>query len=264
MYSDGQGYIIDQQFIAFLVGLTAIGLPFVMFFSANIGVCFFDSISHFYYAPFFGSVFVASLAFIGTFLLAYRGENKSESQLASIAGICAFGVAMLPTSGPGCESPSFPARIFAKLSEKTVEGGESVLYPDQDPDRFFELFKFVGILHYASAVLLLSFLAYFSFVVFTRVIPGVHASEDGTLTAAKTIRNKIYITSGVLIVVSILALGAYALSSWISGERWNWWNDFNLTFWFEALALVSFGVSWMVKSRIYGKFLLDERDKRAA
>ena len=263
MYSDGQGYLIDQQFIAFLVGLTAIGLPFVMFFSANIGVCFFDSISHFYYAPFFGSVFVASLAFIGTFLLAYRGENKSESQLASIAGICAFGVAMLPTSGPGCERLPFPARIFAKLSEKTVEG-ESVLYPAQDPDRFFELFKFVGILHYASAVLLLSFLAYYSFVVFTRVIPSVNANEDGTPTAVKKIRNKIYITSGVLIVVSILVLGASALISRISGESWNWWNDFNLTFWFEALALVSFGVSWMVKSRFYGKLLLDERDKRAA
>ena len=35
------------------------------------------------------------------------------------------------------------------------------------------------------------------------------------------------------------------------------WNRANLTFWFEALGLVAFGLSWCLKGRLFG-LLRDE------
>jgi hypothetical protein len=40
----------------------------------------------------------------------------------------------------------------------------------------------------------------------------------------------------------------------------NLWDFYNLTFWFESLALWAFGVSWMLKGRFLDKLLLDARE----
>ena len=130
-------YLLDQQFLALIVGMVALGLPFVMLAAASRdAVCFYDSISHFYYAQFFGDVLVAALVFIGTFLLAYRGESQRESTLANFAGFCAFGVALLlPNKVPGTWSrhlesakPSLGAQASSLLRGR--EGVE-----EMDPTR---------------------------------------------------------------------------------------------------------------------------------
>ena len=176
-------YVLDQQFLAFLVGTVALGLPFAMLLGAGIGTCFYDSISHFYYSQFFGDVLVSALVFIGTFLVAYRGENPSESRLATFAGLSAFGIAVFPTTGRGCEQLDFSGRVLADLKAPTVSDAVSVS-PPQDIGQFFELFRHVDTLHFGSAALLFSFLAFYSFFVFTRIIKNEHL-VDGKLTAVK-------------------------------------------------------------------------------
>ena len=76
-----QQYVLDQQFLAFLVGAVALGLPFAMLVGAGIGTCFYDSISHFYYSQFFGDLLVSALVFIGTFLVAYRAKIRARADL---------------------------------------------------------------------------------------------------------------------------------------------------------------------------------------
>lgn len=252
-------YVLDQQFLAFLVGTVALGLPFAMLLGAGIGTCFYDSISHFYYSQFFGDVLVSALVFIGTFLVAYRGENPSESRLATFAGLSAFGIAVFPTTGRGCEQLDFSGRVLADLKAPTVSDAVSVS-PPQDIGQFFELFRHVDTLHFGSAALLFSFLAFYSFFVFTRIIKNEHL-VDGKLTAVKRTRNRFYRLSGFVIVISMLAMATNALNTAITGEPWKWWTDQNATFWFEALALWAFGLSWMVKGRFFGMFLLDPRDR---
>lgn len=43
---------LDQKNLAFFVGLIALGLPFTMLFLTIKGTCFYDPVSHFFYAQF--------------------------------------------------------------------------------------------------------------------------------------------------------------------------------------------------------------------
>jgi len=258
-FTRGRSYELDQQFLAFLVGCVAIGLPLVMLLGWRLGACFYDSLSHFYYAQFFGDIFVAALVFIGTFLVAYRGESKRESLFATIAGICAFGIALFPTSGRGCEKQEFSGRILANLQSTSPDGPVELA---ENPGAFFELFPYSDILHFGSATLLFLFLSFYSFVIFTRIDDKQHRTrKGGPLTSVKRTRNSFYVVSGWIIVVCILAIAANALNSYF-GTMWVWWNEYNLTFVFEALALCAFGLSWLVKGRFWGYLLLDPQDRK--
>ena len=39
------------------------------------------------------------------------------------------------------------------------------------------------------------------------------------------------------------------------------WDEHNLSFWCETLALWFFGLSWLVKGRFFGRALLDEGER---
>lgn len=256
------GFALDQQRLASWVGLVALGLPVAMLLGVARGTCFYDSISHFYFSQFLGAILVAALAFIGTFLMAYKGETTWESRLANFAGWCAFGIALFPTTGRGCEEAAFSGRAFVDLNVSSSSVPATVV-PAGKLGQFFELFENVELVHFGSAALLFAFLAFYCFYVFTRVIPEEHL-EAGELTPTKSRRNAIYVWSGWVIVICMLAMAAKAIAWWIDGEAWPWWNALNLTFWCEAFALWAFGISWMVKGRFWGRFFLDRRDQEAA
>lgn len=256
-YENNRQYVIDQRFLAALVGTIAIGLPLVMLLGAAIGPCFYVSISHFYYAQFFGDIFVVALAVIGTFLVAYRGASPRESRLATYAGLFAFGIGLFPTTGRGCDATEFSHRVL--LGPKALSpSDQGLLILTENIDRLFELFKHVGVLHYISAAFLFLFLAYYSFYVFTRVVPGQHRTQDGTLSPVKRTRNRFYRWSGIIIVLCIVAMAANAFF------KWPWWDGLHATFWCETFALWAFGVAWMVKGRFWGWYLLDEDEATAS
>ncbi len=261
-YRDRHDYVISQQFLAALVGAVALLLPIVLYLGTKLGVCFYDSISHFYYAQFLGDVFVGALVFVGTFFMAYRGECQSENTLAKIAGLWAYGVVLFPTNGAGCNMERFSGRIFADLRIANPTGAIEVITPDNS-DRFFELFKGAVVLHYASGALLFLFLAYYCFFVFTRVIRAQHFRADGkTLTWNKAIRNSVYRISGTVIVLCLIALVSNPLHTFFTGNEWPWWDQHNYTFWLETFILWAFGLSWITKGRFFGTVLLDPRDRK--
>ncbi len=255
-YSYDPGYTLDQRWLAFFVGLVALNLPIVMLIGVIFGTCLYESISHFYYAQYLGGVFIAELVFIGTFLLAYRGESARENLLATIAGFCALSVALFPTDGRGCDKDTFSGRALADFIGGGTDAFVTVVNTTKEisglkENPFFELFSGAEIIHGASGALLFAFLAWYSFFVFTRVIDKVHLDDERNLKPPKRNRNRIYRTSGIVIVVSMSAIviGHYFFS--------NWWNFYSLTFWFESIALWAFGVSWMVKGQFFVDALLD-------
>ena len=225
------------------------------------GTCFYDSISHFYYAQFLGGIFIAVLVFIATFLIAYRGENEGENVLATLAGICALGVALFPTEGRGCELNAFAGRALADFSR--ADNAQFVtVAAETATNSYFQLFPFASTLHFVSAALLFAFLAYYSFRVFTRVIPDEHRSEGAKLKPVKRTRNWIYYASGTVIVAAVMIIFANFLYEVFSGRELAWWYRHNATFWLETAALWAFGVSWIVKGRFFDNVWLDDRDRR--
>ena len=254
-YGNAQSYVVDQQVLAFLVGVIALGLPIALLVATALGTCFYDSISHFYFSQFFGDIFVVALAAIGTFLLAYRGESQNENRLATAAGVCAILVALFPTNGRGCEQASFSGRILADVQVLASDAPVAVTAASE-VGQYFQLFADSETVHFTAATGLFVFLFFYSAFVFTRVIPSQHLGPNGELTAVKRVRNRIYRISGFLIVLSMAAIAA----EFLIGENWTFWDENNLTFWFEALALWAFGGAWMVKGRFWGRFLLDPRD----
>lgn len=97
--------------------------------------------------------------------------------------------------------------------------------------------KVVGIIHLVAAAGLLILLAVFCFFLFPRKGPDV-----ARVTRQKRVRNGIYYVCGTIIVVSLLAAGACKL--FLSRETL---DSAKLMLWFEAAAVLAWGVAWLVK-----------------
>lgn len=255
-YANNPQYELDQRFLASLVGFVAIGLPFGLAIVGLGKTCFYDSISHFYYSQLWGDVFVAALIFIATFLVAYRGENFAESLLATIAGICAFFVAVFPTEGRGCEEAAFSGRALVDMIISSPSVPVAVMNAS-GVGEFFELFTRVGWVHFVSAALLFAFLAYYSLRVFTRAAPNQYEKGTKKLTWQKRRRNQIYVASGWTIIAAMAVMFANFVYEAFSGSQMHWWREYNATFFLEGLALLAFGISWVVKGRAFNSVLLD-------
>lgn len=250
---------INRKTLAVWVGFVAFGLPFAMLLF-GVGECFRDSISHYYYDDVAGTIFVGMLFFIGAFLFAYHSVPW-VTRLSTVAGILAFLVAILPTTGSGCESSAFRGRPFSNIS--TDADGLVIWTSAQE----FQMFSAASLLHFISATFLFSVLAFFCFVIFTRKLDK-HYDKDGNLKPEKARRNKVYIACGILMV---LAIGTIGLKISPLGASWAFWDRYNLTFWMEAAALWSFGVSWTIKGRLgwlnntmLGKLVIDPDDRPPA
>lgn len=260
-YGNDPAYKISQRFLASLVGAVAIFLPVAMIAGFSFfGACFRYSISHFYYERVLGDVFVIGLAMIGTFLIAYRGTNPSESRLATIAGVSAFFVALFPTSQPGCSAELVTGRAFSGFKQykggvlEYLATGEGSLVP-------FLPFKWSEWLHYGSAAILFGFLAWYSFQVFTRMEDSSRVNKSGDPTPAKAKRNRIYNMTGSIILVCMVMLFAKMLipdsTMAFAHPVWEKW-----TFVFETLALWAFGSAWLTKGRFGNRFMMDDSERK--
>ncbi len=273
---------VNQRRIVLIVGSVALALPIVLWIASHNPLhetCFRYSISHFYYAPFWGTFFTGALFFIGTYLMVWQGEEKTEAdgRMATRAGFAAFGVALFPTGGWGCNADVFSARPMTDfgfngstpfpdlvppfvpptvLPAEHAEYIANAYFSLQFPFEWLSWFK-AEWLHYLSALFMFSFLAWFALAIFTRVDPRQKQS-NGDPTRRKARRNSIYVITGVTIILCILAL---LLSFFLKliGLNIDWWDANNLTFWFEAIALIAFGLSWMVKGKLFAA-LNDETD----
>jgi hypothetical protein len=205
--------IISFQTLRKSVGWLGISLPPAMITGNLIfGNCpvVQDSVSHYYFTV-TGNLFVGILCSVALFLFAYRGYDTKDRFATSIAGFFALCIALFPTnddSGQSC--------AIIHLADNAVRSG----------------------IHYASAASFFITIAMISFFLFTK--------SKGGKTKEKHIRNKIYRSCGLIILLAVIAIGYFGLFT----DEPDGNTRFKPVFWLEWIALLAFGISWLVKGEI--------------
>jgi hypothetical protein len=100
--------------------------------------------------------------------------------------------------------------------------------------------KTVHIMHFVFALLLFSTFIFFCLYLFRKT--------SGAVTQKKVARNRVYVTCGIIMIVCIIGI---ALASF--GVLGSAASKYHIVFWLEAVALFSFGFSWIVKGELLWK-----------
>jgi hypothetical protein len=166
-------------------------------------------------------VFVGSLCAVGVFLLCYKGYERTDSTLAKAAGAFALLVALCPTSETSREATDVGGRVLDSVT--FFSGADS-----PDP-------ALVGYVHFGAAAAFFLILAYMSIFLFTR-------TDAARPTPRKLQRNTIYRVCGIVMLACIIAIGVAKLALNDQAEARS-----HFVFWLEAIAVVSFGISWLTK-----------------
>ena len=215
-------------------------------------------------------------------LFVYRMDGPRQFMtreviLTRIAGISAICVAIFPTRGRGCvlsgeilrpflsnaqggldlvQSLPTPTQLHAPCTTSTlhsqaVGGSEFMLQGCLHTDLTAHLgvtSPFWNNFHYIAAAVLFAILYYFTLFVFRRV----QIEQDvinGQIGPHKRRRNRIYFGCAMCITLAMVAIGGATVSEWYLGSLVPWWEDYRLTFVFEANGLMAFGLAWLVKGR---------------
>lgn len=266
----GLPYIVNLPRVNMFVGYSAVSLPVVLLLiTALTDTCFNASISHYYYTRLGGDYFVGTLSFIGLLLLffydfegkpdGYMAHERKDLRLLKLAGACAILIAFVPTGGSGCDYDGQIARAFLS----GTAGSQDYLFgePPVTGDIDFDFWATLGIsnrilaqTHFIAAAVMFLILAYFSLVVFTATNSPSSVTETGAPVGKKQLRNRYYRILGGLIVLSIVAIGLKKLALGDDSTALRVWETYRLTFVFEALGLISFGLSWLIKGRFIAYF----------
>ncbi len=267
---------LKQQAAKISIGALALALPL-----APVGIwglsqtrvlggqiCFQTSLSHNYYIPFSGDLFVGVLFFIGFFMIWLLQSNIDQSMqldlnlpqrilrrylktLLVLGGVLVWIVALVPTAGPGCDATgAFDFRQFAP-------DGSGGLPPGAETDLWLTLglardpLGLIGIpvsLHQLAAGLFFAIMILIVGFVFTQPLQPESLDAKNAMTDSKARRNRYYfgcagiMTAGLILLIlnAILGLsGKYAI-----------WDAWNATYWLEAVIIWAFGFAWLVKGRM--------------
>jgi hypothetical protein len=207
------------------VGVTGLMLPLLLWPGAWLvwGVPVQDNMSAYYHTP-ARDVFVGALFTMGVFLYCYRGHDWIEDASANVGSVSALGLALFP-----------------------LDAGKDPL----------EAQSWVGYLHMAFGASLFLTLAFYSLVHFphyhwpdwrwTRWMRERSQAEPvDELEPHELQRNLIYWASGLVILSSMAAMGAYlVMPVWLKA----YFNDYRFLFWMEWVALWAFAAAWLTKGR---------------
>ena len=155
-----------------------------------------------------------------------------------VGSLCAIGIFLMSYRGYGRKD-----NIAGKLACVFAIG--VAFFPTTPPTIAAPGDKLIGVIHLTCAALLFLTLAYFSLCLFRKTDPTKPP------TPQKQRRNLVYALCGYAILASILLIATFkALPSLAP------FQEFKPVFWLEALAVVSFGVSWLTKGEA---ILADEK-----
>ncbi|HRX94199.1 MAG TPA: hypothetical protein P5158_08790, partial [Chitinophagaceae bacterium] len=98
----------------------------------------------------------------------------------------------------------------------------------------------VHVIHFVFAMLLFSVFIFFSLVLFRKTDPSK------SMTPEKKNRNYIYLSCGIIMAICIAAIAITVLFIDPSIS-----DQYKLVYWFESIALVAFGISWITKSEMF-------------
>ena len=171
-----------------------------------------------YYHTVLRDVFVGAMCAIGIFLFCYRGYDWIESWTANFGCLSALGVALFPLDANS--DPLHQRSVVGYLH--SVSGGA-----------FFLTLAFYSLYHFPSS-----------------------KAEKHEVAPNEAQRNFIYRTSGVVILLSMTAMGSYLF---FIPEQWKLlFNDYNFLFWMEWVAVWSFAAAWLTKGRaIFAEIAVD-------
>jgi hypothetical protein len=202
-----------------LIGVLGMVMPLLLFVFLYLdnGLKYpLESISHYYFTRVCG-IFVIILSLLAVFLIVYKGKDKVDFYISTVAGILALIVVLFPTSN------------LTQLCGDPTKSYAITILPESDFRMYF---------HYSAAGLFFLCLSYMTVFLFTKSNKSPH--ERGL---KKTIRNRIYRTCGTLIFLAVLILFAGSIKI-IPAE---FFKNYPLTFWMETLAIESFGLAWIIK-----------------
>lgn len=212
-----QLWLTEQRTLRRLIGILGMALPLLLIGVIFIDVGHFrpmDSISHYYFTR-ASSIFIIVVSLLAIFLLIYKGHGAAEFYLSTLAGICALLLIMFPTSNITSCGDVEKIWSITVLRQSGLDG-----------------FR-IGF-HYASAGIFLLSLAIMSIFLFT----------NGPRSIKKKLRNSIYVGCGILMITALLFIGLRFFEIGIPTE---YYDRNQLTFWFEAIAIECFGISWLIK-----------------
>lgn len=176
------------------------------------------SISHYYYST-VGEIFTGTLFAVALFMFSYRGYPQrdeeiipSDSFMTNLAGFCALGIVLFPTSSDYCISDN--VRTF--ISSETV-----------------------GCIHYIFAGFFFLTLAFISLFNFRRT---AKVADFGKMPS-----HNFYKYCGIVMLLSLVLI--FVNSIWLE-KKFPELKTYNITFLLETIALVAFGLSWLKKGRI--------------
>ncbi|MDA3898942.1 MAG: DUF998 domain-containing protein [Spirochaetes bacterium] len=203
-----ESYILSYLAIRRLIGVLGMSLPVVVVTGGLFQQTdIMKSISAYYHTA-MRDYFVGLVCAIAVFLVCYKGYLLLDNIVAGCAGLFALCVAFFPVQG---------------TLSKNVRVGIFCL-PAGDSE----------VVHVVCAALFFLTLACISLFLFTK--------DDGSPTSHKIKRNLIYRLSGIMIITSVLFIALFIL----------FFPDVLIAgcppvLFFEAFALMAFGISWLVK-----------------
>ncbi len=208
--SRDKNLIISYLTMRRIIGILGITLPIVVVVGGFIqnGFAIQGSISGYYYTN-MRDFFVGLLCGASLFLISYKGYQKIDDLVGNLSGIFALGIVIFPTS---------------LYSGKVVQVG-MFLIDD----------TISGYIHLIFSALFFLSLSFNSMFLFTRRGPGVLGKE-------KKRRNMIYRFCGIIMTVTITCAIIYTLFL-----RKTVISKIYPVIILETIALLAFGVSWLIK-----------------
>lgn len=209
------------------IGWLGMLLPWIVLILCSFyGYGFPDSISATYYIPTCITPFMIILGSAGLLLFSYKGYDKQDDIVCSIAGAFALGICLFSCGTYG---------LISRWSELVVLTNVGT----------FQIDPYIsGMLHNACALGFFGLLAYNSLFLFTKSI-----TKDKTkMSDGKRKRNVIFRVCGIGMIVSFLAI--------IPISIFEWWGGVWIV---ETIALAFFGISWLTKANYYPWLFADKK-----
>lgn len=205
------------------IGWLGMLLPWIVLLLSTIyGYGFPDSISATYYLPTCITPFMIILGSAGLLLFSYKGYDRQDDVVCSIAGLFALGICLF-----SCAIKNLVER-WPELADLVYVGT-------------FQIIPTVsGIIHNVSAIGFFGLLAYNSIFLFTKT--------SGNMTENKKKRNIIFRVCGIGMIVSFVAI--------IPISIFEWWGGVWIV---ETIALTFFAISWLTKADCYPWLFADKK-----
>ncbi|MEQ1797099.1 MAG: hypothetical protein ABL872_04050 [Lacibacter sp.] len=181
------------------------------------------SVSHYYYST-VGELFTSVLCAVALFMFSYKGhplcageKGLSDKATTTLAGFFALGIVIFPT-------------------------GSNIGFKDNL--RTFVSTMNVGYIHFGMATLFFLSLAIMSMVNFRR-------TED-RISFGKKENHRLFLICGIIMILCLVLITVYSI---LLQGMFKWLDAIHPVFIFEAIALIAFGISWLVKGQTDFKYI---------